>query len=411
MTTDAQDAAPGLMQDRADIQGAGDAVDAVDAVDTLDTGYQGDGRSAPKVNLLELSCAELGDYLKARGMKSYCREQLLRWVYQFGVSDFDGMTNLSRKARELLKSEAVIDAPEVVAERVSRDGTVKWALRCRDGEIIESVFIPESERGTLCVSTQAGCAAGCVFCRTGLTGLRRNLTQGEILGQVWRACERVGFSRNQEFKPVSNVVLMGMGEPLMNLKAVEPAVEILLSDYAFALSKRRVTISTVGIVPVMEKLCGRLDVALALSLHASDDELRSRLVPLNRRYGLSEVLKAARRYVAAANANCGRVTIEYVLLKGINDAPSQAVQLSELLHDLPCKINLIPFNPHPGSPFRRPDAVSVERFRDILLKRGHTVMRRQVRGDDIEAACGQLAGCLPRADEADAARGVPVARL
>lgn len=345
-----------------------------------------------KVNLMDLSPKEMTEFFEGLGEKPFRSQQLLRWIYQFGITDFDQMTNLRKELREKLKATAEIRAPEIVSEQRSADGTIKWALDIGDGQLVESVFIPEASRNTLCISTQVGCPVKCDFCRTGQGGFNRNLSLSEIIGQVFRAETIVGFSNNEEYKPISNVVMMGMGEPLLNLKNVIAATDILLSDYAFALSKRRVTISTSGVAPIIEKIAGKVDVALALSLHAPNDELRNRLVPINRKYPIKDVLCAVRHYIDASNANCGRVTIEYVLLDGVNDGLDMAKELVDLLRDLPCKINLIPFNPHENSPYRRPSGNRVERFYKFLLDEGFTVIKRSTRGDDISAACGQLAG-------------------
>ncbi len=345
-----------------------------------------------KVNLMDLSVEEMKDFCVSLGEKPFRAQQLMRWIYQFGVTDFDLMTNIKKDLRARLKECCFIEAPEVVTEQRSRDGTVKWALDIGGGQLVETVLIPEDGRNTLCISTQVGCPVGCVFCRTGASGFNRNLKLSEIIGQVWRAASCVGFSNNEEHKPISNVVMMGMGEPLYNLKPVLSACELLLSDYAFALSKRRVTISTSGVAPVLNSIAGKIDVALALSLHAPDDELRSKLIPLNDKYNIAEVLDAVRNYISKSNANCGKVTIEYVLLDGVNDSLDQAKALGKLLSDLPCKINLIPFNPHEASEYRKPSGNRVERFARELMDMGFTVMKRSTRGDDIAAACGQLAG-------------------
>ena len=344
------------------------------------------------VNLMNLSPKELADFFVSLGEKPFRSQQILKWIYQYGVDDFDKMTNIKKDLRSRLKETAVIRAPEIVTEQKSQDGTIKWALDIGDGQLVETVFIPEKERNTLCISTQVGCPVKCSFCRTGASGFNRNLTLSEIIGQVWRASSRVGFSENQEQKPISNVVMMGMGEPLLNLNPVIAATEILLSDYAFALSKRRVTISTSGIAPVLNKIAGKVDVALALSLHAPNDELRDKLVPINKKYNIETVLAAVRNYIDNSNANCGRVTIEYVLLDGVNDTIENAEELCRLLRDLPCKINLIPFNSHEESEYRKPSGNRVERFYRVLFDAGFTVIKRTTRGDDIAAACGQLAG-------------------
>lgn len=345
-----------------------------------------------KINLLDLSPKDIADFFVSIGEKPFRNQQILKWIYQYGVTDFEQMTNLRRDLREKLSQICEIKAPKIVTEQRSSDGTTKWALDIGDGQLVETVLIPEDDRNTLCISTQVGCPVKCAFCRTGASGFNRNLKVSEIIGQVFSAATRVGFSENNEQKPISNIVMMGMGEPLLNLEAVLKTTEILLSDYAFALSKRRVTISTSGIAPVINKIAGKVDVALALSLHASNDELRNKLIPINKKYPIADVLSAVKNYLDKSNANCGRVTIEYVLLDRVNDGIDDAHELCELLKDLPCKINLIPFNPHESSDFERPSGNRVERFRQVLIENGFTVMKRSTRGDDIAAACGQLAG-------------------
>ncbi|MBQ9275666.1 MAG: 23S rRNA (adenine(2503)-C(2))-methyltransferase RlmN [Succinivibrio sp.] len=345
-----------------------------------------------RLNLLGLSPEQLTEFVLGIGEKKFRAQQLMRWIYQFGVCDFADMTDIRKELRAGLAERCEIRAPEIVSEQRSQDGTIKWAFDVGQGQLVEAVLIPEDDRNTLCISTQVGCPVGCAFCRTGAGGFSRNLSAGEIIGQVWRASQIMGFSHNEEHKPISNVVMMGMGEPLLNLNGVLPALELLLNDYAFALSKRRVTISTAGIAPAIRKIAGQVDVALALSLHAADDELRNTLVPCNRKFNLQQVLEAVRYYVARSNANCGRVTIEYVLIDRVNDSLEQAQQLCELLSDLPCKINLIPFNSHECSGYHAPSGNRVERFFRYLAERGFTVMKRSTRGEDIAAACGQLAG-------------------
>ncbi len=348
--------------------------------------------SDPRVNLLDLSPDELKDFCVSIGEKPFRAQQFLKWIYQWGVTDFAQMTNIKKELRERLPSLAYIKAPDIIAEHKSADGTIKWALDIGDGQVVETVLIPEDDRSTLCISTQVGCPIKCSFCRTGASGFNRNLKVQEIIGQVFAAASRVGFCENREQKPISNVVMMGMGEPLLNVSNVLKVTEILLSDYAFGLSKRRVTISTSGIAPIIEKLAGKVDVALALSLHAPTDALRDELVPLNKKYKIAEVLTAVKHYLAASNANCGRVTIEYVLLDHVNDSTDDAHALAALLKDVPCKINLIPFNPHDGAPYQRPSNSRIDRFYKVLFNYGFTVITRTTRGDDIAAACGQLAG-------------------
>lgn len=345
------------------------------------------------VNLMDLDPDALKEFLVEQGEKPFRATQILKWIYQWGVVDFEQMSNIKKDTRALLQKVAYIHAPEIVTEQKSSDGTIKWAMDIGDGQLVETVLIPEKDRNTLCISTQVGCPVKCSFCRTGKSGFNRNLKVSEIIGQVWRAASRVGFSENQEYKPISNIVMMGMGEPLLNVQNVLSVVKILLSDNAFALSKRRVTISTSGIVPALNKIAGKVDVALALSLHAPNDELRDVLVPVNKKFPLKELFAAVRNYVDNSNANCGRVTIEYVLLDHVNDSIDQAHELAQLLKDLPCKINLIPFNPHEESEYRRPSNSRIDRFYKVLVEQyGLTVITRTTRGDDIAAACGQLAG-------------------
>lgn len=345
------------------------------------------------VNLMDLDPISLKEFCVANGEKPFRAVQITKWIYQYGVVDFDQMSNIKKESRALFKRIACIKAPEIVSEQKSADGTIKWALDVGDGQLVETVLIPEADRNTLCISTQVGCPVKCSFCRTGKSGFNRNLTVSEIIGQVWRAATRVGFSENGEYKPISNVVMMGMGEPLLNVQNVLAVTRILLSDNAFALSKRRVTISTSGIVPALNKIAGKVDVALALSLHAPNDELRDVLVPVNQKFPLKDLLAAVRNYIDNSNANCGRVTIEYVMLDHVNDSTDQAHELAALLKDLPCKINLIPFNPHEDSEYKRPSNSRIDRFFKVLTEQyGMTVITRTTRGDDIAAACGQLAG-------------------
>ena len=348
--------------------------------------------SDAKLNLMDLDHEGLNEFMLSLEEKKFRADQLMKWIYQFGVTDFGQMTNINKVLREKLASLCVIRAPEVRAENRSSDGTIKWALDVGDGQLVETVYIPEDDRATLCVSTQVGCPVGCPFCSTGHQGFNRNLTVSEIIGQVWRATEAIGFNPNPKYRAIDNVVLMGMGEPLLNLKNVLPAVNIMLDDFGFGLSKRRVTISTSGVVPGILELIGKVDVALAISLHAPNDDLRDRLVPLNKKYNISEFLAAVRKYVNSSNANSGRVTVEYVLLAGVNDSEKDALELARLLKNTPCKINLIPFNPHGDSTFMKPSREAQQRFYQVLYDHGYTVVTRKTRGDDIRAACGQLAG-------------------
>lgn len=345
-----------------------------------------------KINLMNMGPEELSDYCVSLGEKPFRATQLLKWIYQYGVTDFNEMSNIKKDLRAHLCEIACIRAPEIVSEQRSADGTIKWALNVGDNQLVETVLIPEEDRNTLCISTQVGCPVKCSFCRTGAQGFNRNLKVFEIIGQVFCAASRVGFVRGGQEKPISNIVMMGMGEPLLNLENVLKVTKILLSDYAFGLSKRRVTISTSGIAPVINKLAGRVDVALALSLHAPNDELRDILVPVNKKYKIKEVLDSVKNYLDKSNANCGRVTIEYVLLDHVNDSTDHAHELARLLKDVPCKINLIPFNSHDASDYKKPSNSRIDRFYKVLFDYGFTVVTRTTRGDDIAAACGQLAG-------------------
>ena len=345
-----------------------------------------------KVNLLGLSRKMLRDYLLSIGEKPFRGDQIMKWIYHAGASDFSEMTDVSKALRERLPEIAEIRAPEVIREQRSKDGTIKWALDVGDGQAVETVYIPEDDRATLCISTQVGCPMGCRFCSTGLQGFNRNLSAAEIVGQVWRAVSVLGFSRRTDERAISNVVMMGMGEPLLNLQNTVTTAEILLDDFGFGLSKRRVTVSTCGIVPAMDRLGDMIDVALAVSLPAPNDRIRSEIMPVNDRYPVTEIIDAARRFIGKSKANQGRVTIEYVLLDGINDSEDNARELARLLSNLPCKINLIPFNPHPDSEYRKPSERSVAAFLKVLMDKGYTAVVRKTRGDDIDAACGQLVG-------------------
>lgn len=345
-----------------------------------------------KINLLDLDRAGMSKLITDLGEKSFRVNQIMKWIYQFGVTDFSQMTNINRAFQEKLNEIAEIKAPEIKAEYKSSDGTIKWAMDAGDGQLIETVYIPDGDRATLCVSTQVGCVINCAFCATGAQGFNRNLKTSEIIGQVWRATSQIGFTPIPKLRAIDNVVLMGMGEPLLNLNNVVPAMSLMLDDLGFGLSKRRVTVSTAGVVPALDKLGDMIDVALAISLHAPTDELRSKLVPLNDKYNIKDILDAVKRYVTKSNANSGRVTIEYVLLADVNDTPQHARDLIKTLSHTPCKINLIPFNPHGESKFKKPSKQSVDRFYQILIDHGFTVVTRKTRGDDIKAACGQLAG-------------------
>ena len=356
-----------------------------------------------RTNLLDFTLAALTDWFASIGEKPFRARQVFRWVHQRGESDFDAMTDLAKGLREKLKELAEVRPPAVLSEHRSADGTVKWLFDVGIGNGIETVFIPEDDRGTLCVSSQVGCALDCGFCSTGRQGFNRDLGVAEIIGQLWVANRRLmelsteGMPYRLESacegatpKPVTNVVMMGMGEPLNNFENVVAAMTVMLDDHAYGLSRRRVTLSTSGVVHQLRKLAARCPVALAVSLHAPNDELRSRIMPINRSYGIAELLAACKEYLEAAPRDF--VTFEYILLDGVNDAPAHARALAKLLQDVPCKLNLIPFNPFPESGFRRSRPEAVTRFRDILVEAGYVATIRKTRGDDIDAACGQLAG-------------------
>ena len=342
-----------------------------------------------KTNLLGLSQSDLEQFFVARGEKPYRARQVLQWIYQRGVIDFDDMTDLSKASREWLKAEAEITIPVVRSRSDSADGTIKWLFASGAGQAVETVFIPEPGRGTLCISSQVGCALDCAFCATGAQGFNRNLSSAEIVGQVWHAVRELPRRENGD-SAVTNVVLMGMGEPLANYRNVVPALELLVSDLAFGLSRRRVTLSTSGIVPLINKLGDDCNVSLAVSLHAPNDVLRDELVPVNKLHPIASLLDACWAY-AAKRAN-RFITFEYVMLRGVNDTLMHADQLAQLLQGKPAKINLIPFNPFPGTRFKRSSADTIRVFQDRLRQRGLVATTRKTRGDDIDAACGQLAG-------------------
>lgn len=345
-----------------------------------------------KVNLLNLDRESLRAYFSEIGEKPFRADQLMKWIYHFGVTDFSEMNNINKKLREKLTRLTEIKAPTVNTEQRSNDGTIKWSMMLEGGQEVETVYIPEGDRATLCVSSQVGCALECTFCSTAQQGFNRNLSVGEIIGQVWRAAQVVGVKGVTGERPITNVVMMGMGEPLLNLKNVVPAMKLMLDDNGYGLSKRRVTLSTSGVVPALDMLGEQIDVALAISLHAPDDKLRDEIVPVNRKYPIKEFLAGVKRYVEKSNANRGKVTIEYVMLDHVNDSTDQAHELAKVLKDTPCKINLIPFNPYPGSPYGRSSNSRIDRFNKVLMEYGFTVIVRKTRGDDIDAACGQLVG-------------------
>jgi 23S rRNA (adenine2503-C2)-methyltransferase len=323
------------------------------------------------------------------GEKPFRARQLFKWIYKRAVGDFDQMTDLAKDFRRRLAEVAEVRTPEILSAHVSVDGTRKWVLRFEGGQAIEMVFIPEPGRGTLCISSQVGCQMDCQFCSTGAQGFNRNLTTAEIVGQVWLANRELGYSPDGD-RVITNVVFMGMGEPLANYRCVVPAAEIMMDDLGLDLSRRRVTVSTSGLVPQMYRIADETNVALAVSLHAPNDEMRSEIVPINRRHPIKDLLEACWHYVEKQNARS--VTFEYVMLDGYNDKPEHARELAQLLRGRPAKVNLIPFNPFPGTRFKRSTDEAVERFRDLLIKGGVIATIRRTRGDDIDAACGQLAG-------------------
>jgi len=344
-----------------------------------------------KINLLDLSAEGLKFLFNEMGEKPFRATQVLKWIHQYGVDDFDEMTNVSKALRERLKKVAEIKGPEVLEQHISDDGTVKWALRLNCGQAIETVFIPEKNRGTLCVSSQIGCVVDCSFCSTGAQGFNRNLSLAEIIGQVWFAMRYFGSAKVTGERKISNVVMMGMGEPLLNFKPVTQAMALLLDDNAYGLSKRRVTLSTSGIIPALDQLLDHVDVALALSLHAPNDELRDILVPVNKKYPIKDLLHSVQNYLDKSAA-AKKVTVEYVMIDGVNDDIKYARQLAKILKGIPNKINLIPFNPFPNNDYRTSREETMRRFENELQSHGMIVTRRKTRGDDIDAACGQLVG-------------------
>ena len=347
--------------------------------------------NAKKINLMDLTRQQMREFFAELGEKPFRADQLVKWIYHFGEDNFDNMTNINKKLREKLKAVAEIKAPEVAVEQRSADGTIKWAMQVGEQQV-ETVYIPEADRATLCVSSQVGCALACTFCSTAQQGFNRNLTVSEIIGQVWRASKIIGNFGVTGVRPITNVVMMGMGEPLLNVANVVPAMEIMLDDFAYGLSKRRVTLSTSGVVPALDMLCDKIDVALAISLHAPNDELRDEIMPINKKYNIKMLMDSVHRYLEVSNANHGKVTIEYVLLDHVNDGTEHAHQLAQVLKNTPCKINLIPWNPFPEAPYGKSSNSRVDRFQKTLMEYGFTVIVRKTRGDDIDAACGQLAG-------------------
>ncbi|MGB1237256.1 MAG: 23S rRNA (adenine(2503)-C(2))-methyltransferase RlmN [Pseudomonadales bacterium] len=346
-----------------------------------------------KTNLLGLSLPQLQDYFRTIGEKPFRATQVMKWLHQYGVDSFDDMSNISKSLREKLNAEAEIREPEVVSQDISKDGTRKWVIRVDGGSCVETVLIPEGDRGTLCISSQVGCSLNCSFCSTGKQGFNRNLSAAEIIGQVRIAIKSFGAMDPANTRVVTNVVLMGMGEPLMNFERVVSAISLMMDDNAYGLSKRRVTLSTAGVVPAIDKLGEVTDVSLAISLHAPNDALRDVLVPINKKYNIEQLFAACNRYLDKLNDK-RVITIEYTMMAGVNDLPEHARELAKLLKKLPCKLNLIPFNPFPNSGYERPSAKAIDYFKDAMHRAGVRTTVRRTRGDEIDAACGQLVGMV-----------------
>lgn len=344
----------------------------------------------PKQNLLGMTQQDLKAFFIESGEKAFRASQVMKWVHQLLVDNFDDMTNLSKSLREKLESTACIDAPKIVFDQTSSDGTRKWLMELEGGNKVETVFIPESGRGTLCISSQVGCALDCSFCSTARQGFSRNLTSAEIVAQVWMASRLLGKDSRDDRK-ITNIVLMGMGEPLLNYDNVIKAVNIFMEDNAYGISKRRVTLSTSGVLPKIEQLSEESDVSLAVSLHAVTDEVRDSLVPINKKYPLKDLMISCRTYIKNQTSK-SHITFEYVMLKGVNDSPEDAVKMAKMLKGIPSKINLIPFNPFPDSGYQCSDMQVIERFKQQLMERGLVATIRKTRGEDIDAACGQLVG-------------------
>ena len=359
---------------------------------TVANGLIATSSAAAKVNLLGLSRQQLEAFFTDLGEKRFRAQQVMKWMHHQGVVDFAAMSNLGKSLREKLETLATITPPEIADQQDSADGTRKWAIRVAGGALVEAVLIPEAGRATLCVSSQVGCSLDCKFCSTGKQGFQRDLTAAEIIGQVWLAINSYSGWQSGKGRVVTNVVMMGMGEPLLNFDNVVSAMSLMTDDLAYGLSKRKVTLSTSGVVPALDRLAEFSDVSLAVSLHAPNDEIRNKIVPINRRYPIQQLLQSAKSYIDAQSDRKRVVTIEYTLLAGVNDQPEHARELSTLLKDFPCKINLIPFNHFPNSGFDRPSGNAVSRFWQVLVDAGFIVTVRSTRGDDIDAACGQLVG-------------------
>ncbi|MGS2716751.1 23S rRNA (adenine(2503)-C(2))-methyltransferase RlmN [Eionea flava] len=345
-----------------------------------------------KTNLLGLSAEKLVAFFDSIGEKKFRATQVQKWIHQNGVDDFDAMSNISKSLREKLNEIAEIRAPKVIKQLDSKDGTRKFLIEVAGDNVVETVFIPDGERGTLCVSSQVGCSLDCSFCATGKQGFNRDLTAAEIIGQVWIAAKSYGQLDPKASRTVTNVVMMGMGEPLLNFENVVDSMNLMMDDNAYGLSKRRVTLSTSGVVPALDRLGEYTDASLAISLHAPNDALRNELVPINKKYPIAVLLDSATRYITGLPDNRRKITIEYTLIDQVNDRPHHAYELAELLREIPVKINLIPFNPFSLVNYKRVSNNALRAFQNILIQEGFTTTVRTTRGDDIDAACGQLAG-------------------
>lgn len=350
------------------------------------------GPQHAKINLMGLSRLQMEQFFLDLGEKKFRAHQILKWIHHAGITQIEEMSNVGKALREKLMEVAEVRPPEIVSQQDSSDGTRKWAIRVEGGGLVETVLIPAGNRATLCVSSQVGCALDCSFCSTGKQGFQRDLSAAEIIGQVWLAIKSYDGFKPGDRRIVTNVVMMGMGEPLLNFDNVVAAMDLMLEDLAYGLSKRRVTLSTSGVVPALDRLAAVSEVSLAISLHAPNDALRNQLVPINRKYPIAVLLESCRNYMAAQSDKNRVVTIEYTLIEGVNDQREQALELAELLRDVPCKINLIPFNTFAQSEYQRPSGNAVSRFWQVLIDAGYIVTIRTTRGDDINAACGQLVG-------------------
>jgi len=364
-----------------------------ESTSAADTAGVGDSGST-KVNLLGLPETKLIEFFETLGEKKFRAVQVMKWIHQLGADNFDDMTNVSKDLRAKLKLCAEIRAPEVIKQLDSVDGTRKFLIRVTGGSVVETVYIPEGDRGTLCVSSQVGCSLDCSFCATGKQGFNRDLTAAEIIGQVWIAAKSFGQLAANAPRSVTNVVMMGMGEPLLNFDNVVDSMNLMMHDNCYGLSKRRVTLSTSGVVPQLDRLSQYTDACLAISLHAPNDALRNELVPINRKYPIAMLLDSAKRYIESMPDTHRKITIEYTLIDQVNDRPHHAHELAELLRDVPVKINLIPFNPFNLSNYKRVSNNALRKFQDILMEAGYITTVRTTRGDDIDAACGQLAGTV-----------------